>query len=914
VDSAVTIGRLPNGLRYYIRENHRPEKRAELRLVVNAGSILEDPAQLGLAHFAEHMAFNGTEHFQKQQLVDYLEGIGMRFGADLNASTSFDETIYKLVIPSDSAHLLAQGFQILEDWAHGVSYDTTEIRKERGVVIEEWRLGQGAGNRMMNKVYPVLFKGSRYAERLPIGTKASLDGFDPKALVRFYREWYRPDLMAVIAVGDFDGREVERQIQAHFGRILGAPKRARVRATYTIPPRTTAGVVIATDKEATVSRVQVNFLRPARPKGTVAAYRLMLVSQLYSQILNERLDELAQRSDPPFAQAGGGTHNLVRAVEAFSLMAVVPDSGIARGLEAVLTEVERVERHGFGPSELDRAKRRLLRFLESAYAERDKAESGGLVDAYVDNFLTGEPIPSIGQELALGRRLMPDITLRDVNLAAHGWLGRKHRVVVVTAPAKPGVTIPPGGSLLALIDRVRRIDVGPYKETISDAPLVAAALPEAAITEETRDSAFGVTRWTLANGVKVILKPTDFKADEVLLAAYGPGGSSLVADSLYTAARIASDVVQAGGVGPFSATELQKKLSGARVEVNPYIGTYQQGLQGAASPSDLRTLFELVYLDFTAPRADSAAFQALRSRARTALMNRGASPAAAFQDTVQAVLGQYHPRTRPLTLAAVDSFDLRKALSVYRDRFADAGGFTFLLVGSFAVDSARPLVQRYLGNLPTLRRGEEPRDLGISPPPGVVRREVRKGIEPQSQTRLVFTGPFDYVPSERFVLHSVAEVLDMRLRQQLREERGGTYGASAAAQTTRVPRPEYSVSIQFGSAPDRVDELVDVLLAQIDTLRQRGATDIELAKVKETAIRERETDLRQNGFWVSQLATADQSGESMHDLLDLPHQLDGLTSDAIRRAAERYLDVTRYVRVTLLPETGVTTGLGCHTR
>ncbi|MGH7497541.1 MAG: M16 family metallopeptidase, partial [Gemmatimonadales bacterium] len=357
-------------------------------------------------------------------------------------------------------------------------------------------------------------------------------------------------------------------------------------------------------------------------------------------------------------------------------------------------------------------------------------------------------------------------------------------------------------------------------------------------------------------------------------------------------------------------TELRKKLAGARVQVGPYIGTYQQGLQGSASPSDLRTLFELVYLDFTAPRADSSAFRAFQSQVRTALANRGVNPSAVFQDTLQAALGQYHPRTRPLTLAAVDSFDLGQALSVYRDRFADAGGFTFVLVGSFAVDSVRPLVQRYLGNLPALGRGEEPRDLGISPPAGVVRREVRKGVEPQSQTRLVFTGPVEYTPAERFALTSLGDVLDLRLRQQLREERGGTYGVNVRAQTTRVPRPEYNLSIQFGSAPERVDELVNVVLAEIDTLRRSGATSIELAKLKETAIRERETDLRQNGFWVAQLAAADQSGESLRDILDLPHQLEGLTSDGIRSAAQRYLDLTRYVRVTLLPETGAAARTG----
>lgn len=902
VDPEVTTGELPNGLHYYIRENPRPANRAELRLVVNAGSILEDPDQLGLAHFVEHMAFNGTTHFEKQELVDFIERTGMQFGAHVNAYTGFDETVYMLRVPTDSAELFATGFQILEDWAHGLTFDTTEIRKERGVVIEEWRGSQGAQMRLMQQQFPVLFRGSRYAKRLPIGTRESLQTFSSEALRRFYRDWYRPDLMAVVAVGDFDERDVERLIREHFSRIPAATD-PRPRPRHGVPLRDSTAVTIATDPEATRTTTQVFFFSGgARPEGTVGAYRESLVERLYSRMLNERLGELARRPDPPFLAAGGGTEPVVREAEAFTLGVAVPDTGVARGLEAVLTEVERADRHGFTEAELARAKRALLRGYEQAYAERENAESGSFAAEYIRHFLTGEPIPGIARELELAERLLDGITLEEVDGAARSWLGLEDRVLLVSAPEKPGVVLPDADALLELFEQVGQAAVAPYEETVSDAPLVAAEPPEAAIVDEASDAALNTTTWTLENGVRVILKPTEFKADEVLFTAYSPGGLSLVPDSLFTSGQVATQVLAAGGVGEFSAVELQKKLAGIVARVGVNIATYQEGLSGSASAADLETLFKLIYLHFTAPRADTAAFQALLSNYRASLVNRSVSPAAAFQDTLNLVLTQYHPRSRPFTVAQVDSIDLGDATTVYRDRFADASDFTFVFVGSFTVDRLRPLVRRYLGNLPALHRGEAPRDLGVRPPAGVVEREVHKGIEPVSQTGLVFSGPIEYTRAERFALSTLADVLEIKLREQLREELGGTYGVGVRAAPSRLPQPHYTLSIQFGSAPERADELVGEVFDQIESLRREGAGDEELAKVKETRLRQRETALEANDFWLRHLAHANRIGEDPREALKLDSLLDQLTSESVRSAAVTYLDPERFVRVTLMPE------------
>ena len=900
LDSAVTIGRLPNGLRYYIRENHQPAHRAELRLIVNAGSVLEDPDQRGLAHMVEHMAFNGTAHFPKQALVQYIERIGMTFGADLNAETTFDHTAYRLTVPTDSAGMLEQGVQVLEDWAHAVTFDTTEIRKERGVVIEEWRLGRGADGRLNDRTFPVSVRGSRYADRLPIGTLESLQHFSTAALTRFYRDWYRPDLMAVVAVGDFDRGRVEQLIRDRLGEIPAA-RHPRPRPAIRWPSRDKPAVAVATDPEATGTVVGLEVFRPARHDTTVAGYREDLVASLYGRMLNGRLGELAERPNPPFLGAGVGMNSPVRPAEVFTMRAAVRDSLVLRGFSTVLTEVERVERHGFLPSEFERAKAELVQNAENLYAEREHQESSDLAEACVANFLNGDPMPGIAAERALVLRLLPGIALSEVDSAAHRWGTLRDRVITLTAPAAAKPALPTRAQLLATAAVARTAPVEAYTETLADVPLVADSLPEAAIVREVVDSTYGVTRWTLANGVRVILKPTDFKADEIVLSAYSPGGISRLPDSLRTAAALAGVAVRTGGLGAFNAIDLQKKLAGRLVSAGPYIGPYEEGISGSASHRDLPTLLQLVYLLFTGSRADSAAFDVMQGNVREQLRRRGASPAAAFQDTLAVTLAQHHPWSEPITPARIDSVTLAEVYAAYRQRFADAGDFTFVLVGSFNLDSLRPLVRRYLGSLPAVPRTDKPRDPGIHPPDQVVEREVHQGIAPQSQTAIVFSGSLPWQPVERWAIQGLAQVLEVRLRESLREDLGGTYGVGVAAALDRVPRPEYSVRISFSSDPARAHELTDTLLAQVEALRAHGPTAEEVANWREAVARRQETALRDNGEWASLLASADAAGEDLSTRLDLARWLTPLTPERLREAAERYLDLQRYVRVTLLP-------------
>ncbi len=900
-DPNVLVGELPNGIQYWIRENREPRDRAELRLVIKAGSILEDEDQLGLAHFAEHMAFNGTDNFKKQELIDYLEGIGMRFGPDINAYTSFDETVYMLTVPTDSAEIVQTAFQILEDWAHGLSFDHEEIDKERGVVIEEWRLRRGAGARIQDQQFPVLFKDSRYAERLPIGETEILESFDYETVKRFYRDWYRPDLMGVAAVGDFDSAEIERLIDQHFSSIP-SPETPRERTQYPVPDHEETLFSLATDKEARFSSVSVYWKQALRDESTIASYRRSIVENLYNQMLNTRLFELTQLADPPYLGASSGQGRIIGAKEFYILGAGVRDNGIERGLEVLLTEAERVARHGFVETELERAKAELLRSMEHAYAEREKTNSGAYASEYVRAFLWDEPIPGIAAEFELHEQFMPGIRLEEVDQLASEWLVDRNRVVLASAPEKEGATMPTEDQLAGIFTAVAAAEIQAYEDAAVDAPLLAEVPAAGEIVSEGVIDDIGVHIWDLSNGIRVLLKPTDFKDDQIVFQGFSPGGTSLASDEAYVAASTATAIVGVSGVGELSLIELEKVLAGKQVRVNPSVSSLLEGVAGEASPDDVETMFQLIYLYITAPRRDEDAYLSFKSRVTAFLANRSADPNAAFQDTLSVTLAQYHRRARPATPELYDEMDLDASFTFYQDRFADAGDFTFVFVGSLDLEAMRPLVQTYLGSLPSIAREESWRDEGIERPTGVLEKTVYKGIEPKSQTQIVFTGPFEWTRQNRYTLGAMRNVLRIRLREVLREDMGGTYGVSVFGGSRRDPRPDYTFRVGFGADPERLEELVAQVFVQIDSLKKSGPTEEELAKVKETQRRTHETDLRNNDFWLGQLIGSERYGIDPRRLLTYEELVDGLTGEMVREAAVRYLRTDNYVRVSLYPE------------
>jgi zinc protease len=899
-DPNVTIGKLPNGVTYYIRVNKKPEARAELRLVVNAGSVLEDEKQLGLAHFAEHMAFNGTRNFPKHDLINFIESVGMRFGADLNAYTSFDETVYMLTVPTDTGAALDKGIQILEDWAHNVTFDPAEIEKERGVVVEEWRLGQGAEERMRDKYFPVLFRGSQYAVRLPIGTKQNLETFKHADLVRFYRDFYRPDLMAVVAVGDFDKNKVEQLIRQRFGNIK-ASGNATPRTLYPVPDHDSTLIAVTTDKEATISTVSVYYKLPLEQGSTVADYRTMLIERLFSSMLNARLRELTQQANPPFLGASSAQGQLIRTKEAFFLSAATKDDEILRGLESVLTEAKRVQRFGFTATEVERAKQNSLRYMEAAHAEREKTESADYAGEYVNVFLENEPMPGIEAELQLTRHLLPGITAQEVNALVQKWMTDRNRVIVVQAPDKAGVQVPTHAQILAVFDKVKDSDVVAYRDDVAGDKLVDKLPTAGRVVSERKIDAVGMTEWRLSNGARVLLKPTDFQADEILMRAYSEGGSSLVEDKDYLSASFATALVSQSGYGAFSSTQLTKALAGKVARVSPFIGEREEGVSGAASPRDFETMLQLTHLMMTNARRDSAAYASLRSRIAAVLENQSRDPQSAFNDTLQVTLTNYHFRARPFTTALLNEVEMERALSIYRERFANAGDFTFVFVGNFSPDSIKPLVETYIASLPGSAAREKARDLGQRPPTGVIEKVVRRGLEPKSSTNIVFTGPFEFTLPNRLGLSLMTEVLDMRLRDVLREDLGGTYGVNIGSSSSREPVPQYSVSISFGADPQRLESLTKTVFEQIEKFKREGPTADEMAKVKETQRREWETNLKRNSYWIGQITARDRAGEPIADVLTFPQRLNTATPEMLKNAAQKYLRMDNYVRVSLYP-------------
>jgi zinc protease len=902
VDPQITVGTLPNGLRYYLRANRVPQGRAELRLVVNAGSVLEDEDQRGLAHFVEHMAFNGSLHFPKLDIVNFMQSLGMRFGAHVNANTSFDETTYELQIPTDNPAVIDRSLLILEDWAHNVTFEPVEIDKERGVILEEWRLGLGADERISNTQFPLLLKGSRYAERLPIGKPEIIQNVNHDRLKQFYTDWYRPDLMAVVVVGDFDKAAIEAQIRSHFGSIPTSLS-PKPRPVYAVPDQPGTMYSVVTDPEATNTRIDVSIRMAARPESTIGEYRQHMVEQLFSSMLSERFDELAQAPNAPFLKAQTDRGLFVRTEEATTLVALVPADGVERGLSALFTEVNRVARFGFTATELNREKLNLQRYLQTAVIEKDKSASGPLADEFVRNFIHAEPIPGIVYEFGLNQRFLPEITLAEVNSVAKDWAPDRNRLVVISGPQKDRALLPAEAKMAAVITAATGAPVTAYVDTVSTQPLLARLPTAGAVARTTMNDALGITEWQLSNGVRVVLKPTTFKQDEILFRAVSPGGTSLASDADFIPAATAAEVVEQGGLGTFRNIDLEKVLAGTTASVRADIGSTEEGLGGGSSGKDLETMFQLIYLRFTAPRPDPVAFGVLKDQLKVALANQRSMPETVFDEALSAALTQNHLRAQPLTPARLDQMNLDKSVAFYKDRFADASDFTFVFVGSFDLTTMKPLVERYLGSLPSLHRSETVKDVGMHPPADVVDKQVRSGIEPRSQVSIVFSGSFQNDELHRVIASAMGDTLGGNLQRTLREDLGGTYGVSVEPNFQKRPTEEYRLTISFACDPARTQALVNAAFQVIDAFKMFGPSPSQVSDARAGLARDFEVNSERNDYLLNRILFKYEYGEDVKDVFNMRPYYDQINVASLRDAARMYLNTNRYVKVTLVPET-----------
>lgn len=904
-DTAVTIGTLPNGLTYYIRNNREPERRVELRLVVKVGSLQEDDDQQGLAHFLEHMAFNGTKNFKGQDLVKYLESIGMRFGGDLNASTSYDRTIYMLTVPTDKDGALATGFQILDDWAQAISFDPQDVKDERGVVLGEWRARLGAGSRIRIHTDSILLGKSRYLDRQPIGLPERIENATREQLLRYYRDWYRPDLMAVVVVGDIDKAQIEGLIKQHFGDLT-SPKKKRARKDYTIPTHAQPLVSVVTDPELTGTKIELVQKFAPEPRNTVARSKASITQSLFSAILNKRLHDIATKSNAPFLGAGTGFGDFVGGMHVHTVMGVnLRDDAIIPGFKAALMEVERIAQHGVTDEELDREKRSAKAGYTQSLITRSKITSASYANAYVNTYVDGGNPVAVEDRVAFSRALLESITKEDVAALARKWKRRDNLALVAMLPQKEGLVPPTTSELLAVLDEVSKAQLAAERaeESVASTRELMPTLPTPGkVVAESTIAEIGATQWELANGAKVILKPTEFTPDQILLTGYGWGGTSVLADGEpLRDAVLARSLPALAGLGDFSATDLRNALVGRLLSAGMGIGRFNQSVSGNSTARDLETLFQLIHLHFTSPRLDTEAIESWKQRTKTAIEGRIASPEAHFADSLGAILSQGHPRNRHLTPAAIDSINPENALAIYRERFADAGDFTFVLVGDFKVDSVRPLVELYLASLPSQPSSRGWKDDGVRSPQGVIEKEFRMGREPRARTTFVYTGPFAHSESEQVGLGAMTNILGTRLRERLRESLGGTYSVNVGAGLQSIPTRTYSVQITFDAAPERVDEMRRAVVDEIEKLRKSGPTKAELSKVLEEYSRQTELSLKDNRFWLQMIAAYDQMERPLAELANYSDLFKVLNPSLLQEMAKRYLDPTRVVRVTQLP-------------
>lgn len=901
LDPDVRYGKLPNGFTYYIRHNAEPKQRAQLYLVNKVGSVLETENQRGLAHFLEHMAFNGTTHFPKNELINYLQKSGIRFGSDLNAYTSFDETVYQLPIPTDDEALFNNGLQIMRDWAQGLLLNQTELDKERGIILEEKRLRQGAQQRVSDQTLPMLLNGSVYAQRLPIGTEQVLNNFKREDIVSFYHDWYRPDLQALIVVGDIDAAKIEQQVKKLFAD-LKMPKKVKTRKDIRIPLTGKNQFKTVTDVEIP----QVSFEMQIKHEGIVSKtlenYQKSLLRSVAAGLLSARIGEYSKNPSIPMLGVRAGYGSFLSNLAAVSISLSPKEGQLQAAVEAVWTEIARVQKFGFTQVELDRLKTNFRASMDRMLAEKDKRSSDKYVEEYQKHFTSGEMAPGIDAEYKLVMETLDKMTLQAVNAEVKSLLKSSDRDIIITGPEKEKANLPSEATVLQWLAKGEQAAVSAYEEkSISDALLSQLPVGGKVLSKQ-EITALGVTELTLSNGMKVVLKPTDFQNDAIQFRSFSRGGTSLYPDADFESARNASGILSSSGVGTHDPITLPKLLTGKQVQVSPYITDYFEGINGGSSVKDLETALQLVYLYFTAPRTDEAIFQKILTSAETNVKNRYDNPENVFSDTVSTVMGNYNYRRMPTTVERLQQIDLDKALAIYKDRFADAGDFTFVFTGSFKVDEVAPLLAKYLGSLHATGRQEDFKDLGIRSPKAAVSKTVYKGKEDKATVVLVFDGDYVSSPTENLRMKALEQVLSYRLLERLRENESGVYTPSVGASWSVLPAGRYSVVANFGCSTNNVEQLIKASIEEVQKLQGTGVSAEDLQKFKSEERRQNEVKVRNNGFWLAYLTDNYRNGGDIQQILQEQELLDQLTVEDVQQAAKKYLDTKTVKRFVHMPE------------
>lgn len=904
-DQNVKKGVLKNGLTYYIRKNSKPENKVDLRLIINAGSILENDDQQGLAHFMEHMCFNGTKRFPKNQLVDYLQSIGVKFGQHLNAYTSFDETVYFLPIPSDNPEKLEKGFQIIEDWAFNANLTPEEIDKERGVVLEEYRLGLGADKRMQDKYIPKMMYKSQYANRLPIGKKEILENFTYDKVVSFYKDWYRPNLMSVIVVGDIDVAAMEQKIKDHFEGYKN-PANEKPRKTFEVPNHKETFIAIESDKEAAQTQVQLLYKDSGLRKVSknIGDLKEELVEGLFSTMLNNRLNELTNSPTPPFTYGftyHGGT--FARDKEAFQSFAMINEDKQIEALKVLVTENERVRKFGFTAGELERAKSEVLSRVENQFKDKDKTESENFVWECQANFLEQESMTGIEWGYAAAQKMLPTITLSQVNALIKDFIKEDNRVVVITAPDKPGLKKVTEQEVLAAI-KVNDKDLKPYEDKAVAKSLLRNTLKEGTIVKKETNEKIGATTLTLSNGAKVTYKKTDFKNDEILLEGISFGGSNLYSNEEIKKVQFANGGLSEAGFSGLNQNDIDKFMAGKIASVSPYITPSLEGFRGSTTPKDLEYAFQMLQAYFTDLNFDKDAFEGYKQKQSNFFENMISQPNFYFQQEFYTYLNKENPRWNGIVPTAEKwkETDYQLAYNKYKERFSNAADFEFFFVGNVDDAVMENFSKKYIASLPSNNTKETFKDLGYRMLKGDLKKVVNKGKDPKSNVTIMYYGDAPYTTKEATALTALGEVLTIKLIEQLRENESGVYGVSARGLMNKVPYGLYNFTISFPCGPENADKLTASALAELDKIIKNGPEEKDVNKYKEAEALEYKKKMKENRYWMTNFTKSFTNGTSPEDILAASENVKAVTAKDIQDVAIKYLSKDKTIGV-LMPET-----------
>ncbi|MBC8320416.1 MAG: insulinase family protein [Bacteroidetes bacterium] len=904
LDPKVRYGKLDNGMTYYIRANDLPNDRADFYIVFNVGAILENDDQDGLAHLTEHMAFNGTKNFPKKGVLDFLERNGVAFGHNVNAFTSVDVTAYNLNdVPVSDESVVDTALLILNDWSSYVAFEDEEIDAERKVVHEEWRTRRSADFRMMKELMPTIYQGSKYAMRDVIGSLDVIDNCDYHTLRSFYSDWYRPDLEALIIVGDFNADVMEEKVKTLFSQVPKAVNPIE-RTIYEIPNNKEPLIGIATDPEAQRNTIRVYYKHDnVKPEDKNVDYmRELLVRQLYNTMINNRLNELVQKENPPFIVGYSMYSGMQRSKDAFTLIAFAKDNEIPISLSSVLRENERVRQHGFTQSELDRTKKDILRRYEKSYKEKDKQKNNNYIWEYFSNYLTNEPSPGIEFEYDFAKKTLPEISLDEINSLPTKWITEENIVVSITGLEKEGVSMPEESEVLSIIQTTRNVKLEPYVDAVLDKPLVEVGpTPSKIINTETNDE-LGTKTWTLENGAKVIIKKTDFKEDEILFQATSFGGSSLYELEKIPSADMTTSIVSQSGVGEFDNISLEKMLAGKVLRLNPFLSNIAEGFNGSASPEDLETFMQLLYLYFEQPRYDEEAFGAYMSRIKSFLKNTSTDPRTVANDSISFLMADRNPRRSPMNSDKLNKVDFDKIVEIFNDRFRDGSDFRFYFVGNIDEAKLAPLVETYIGGIVSEQRKETWKDNNVRPPADNAVNKFKMQMETPKATVFVnYNGDSEYNAENLVYLSAIQYILSLRYTETIREEQGGSYGVGVWKSTTKYPYEGFELNMKFDCAPERAEALKAIVYEEVEKLQSEGPKEVDVHKTIEYFIKTREEDLKENRFWLNSLVSMDNNNLNTISDANYVEIVKEMTPEKLQKFSKELFDGSKNVEVVMLP-------------